>query len=138
MKKSTQFRICNWSLLGLTLVALASGIQLEATHSQGLAWVWLHIVVCSLFTGAVIWHLALHFKWSGWFSKLRSQKSPVTRWMAVFGGLTLVTAIITTVHWLVTAIHSPIGGLHGKLGFIFMALAIGHTVGRIKFYTRLR
>lgn len=134
MKKTSKLKICDWSLLFLTIIALVSGIQLEATHSRGLMWVWLHIILCSVFMAAIVWHLYLHFRWQSWLTRLRSQKSLVTRWLAVFWALTFITAIASCIHWLVTQTHAPIGGFHGKAGFVFIALAIVHTVGRIKFF----
>lgn len=136
MKKAIQLKVCNYTLLFLTLAALASGIQLEATHSQGICPVWLHIAVCLAFIATVVWHLYLHFKWNAWIKRLRSQKSHVTKWLAIFGIMTFITAIITFIHWGTTYEHSPIGGVHGKLGFVFIALSIGHTIKRIKFFKR--
>ncbi len=50
MKKITKLKICNWSLLALTIAILISGIQLEATHSIGLTSVWIHILI-----GVLLW-----------------------------------------------------------------------------------
>lgn len=136
MKKATRLKTCNYTLLFLTIASLASSIQLEATHSEGICPVWLHIAVCLAFTIAVVWHLYLHFRWKDWIGRLRSQKSPVTRWLAIFGLLTFITAVVAFIHWGITYTHSPIGGVHGKLGFAFLALSIGHTVKRIKFFKR--
>ena len=133
MKKATQLKTCNYTLLFLTIAALASSIQLEATHSQGIRPVWLHTIVCLAFMITVVWHLYLHFKWNAWIKRLRSQKSHVTKWLAIFSFLTVITAIVTFIHWGTTYEHSPIGGVHGKLGFAFLALSIGHTIKRIKF-----
>ncbi len=136
MKKLTKLKICDWSLLAITVVMLLSSIQLEATHCEGVGWVIAHIMLGMVFMGGIVWHLYLHFQWKSWLKRLRSQKSPVTRWLAVFGLLTLLTAIVAMVHWLTVAIHSPVGGVHGKLGFIFIALVIGHTVKMLKFFRR--
>lgn len=136
MKKAIRLKICNYTLLFLTIAASASSIQLEATHSEGICPVWLHIAVCLAFMIAVIWHLYLHFKWNAWIKRLRSQKSHVTKWLAIFGLLTFITAVVAFIHWGTKYAHSPIGGVHGKLGFAFLALSIGHTVKHIKFFKR--
>lgn len=134
MKKAIKLKICNLSLLPLTIAIPASGIQLEATHSDGLTPVLIHIVVGLLFMSFAIYHVYLHFGKSNWFSKMRRQKSPVTRilwWVAL---ITLITGVIATIHWLSTFTHSPIGGVHGKFGFLMIILAIGHICKRIKFF----
>ena len=134
MKKSTKLKICNWSLLALTVAILISGIQLEATHSNGLTPVWIHILIGVLFMGMATYHVYLHFGNSNWFSKFRKQKSQVTRilwWVAL---VTLITGIVAMIHWVTTFTHAPIGGVHGKLGFLMIILSIGHIAKRIKFF----
>ncbi|MDE5880892.1 MAG: hypothetical protein K2H60_04115 [Muribaculaceae bacterium] len=132
MNKIAKMRFCDWALIVLTIVTLVSSIQLEATGSNSIMWVWLHILIATLFITLIGWHLFLHFKWRNWFNNLWRQKSPVTRWLGIFYFLTALSALVALCHWLVTYTHSTIGGIHGKIGFIFIALAIGHTVKRIK------
>ncbi len=70
------------------------------------------------------------------FKKFTKVKSPVTKflwWLLVF---TIISAIIAFVHWLGTYQHSPIGGLHGKIGFAMIAVVIGHTLKRKKFFRK--
>lgn len=136
MDKRTKIEICDWTLLVFTILILASGIQLEATHSARIGWIWCHIIVGAIFTAAVLWHLYLHFRWKSWIRRLRSQRSPVTRWLALVGALTMLTALAATLRWLVTYAHTPLGGVHGKLGFVFMALVIGHTAKRTAFFRK--
>lgn len=138
MTKAKKLKICDWLLLVATVVMLASSIQLEATGNCAVIWVWLHIIIGCLFFASIIWHLYLHFGWKSWIQKLRKQKSPATRWLAFFALLTIISALIAIFHWFGSYIHSPIGGLHGKIGFIFIAIAIGHTVKRIKFFKNKR
>lgn len=127
MNKIAKMRSCDWTLIALTIVTLASSVQLEATGSLSIIWVWLHILIATLFIVLIGWHLFLHFKWKNWFNKLWRQKSPVTRWLGIFYFLTILSAIVALCHWLGTYTHS-----HGKNGFIFIAIAIGYTVKRIK------
>lgn len=134
MTKKIRLQRCDRILLVLTLLTLASGIRLEATHCREAADVWLHIVAASLFTATVVWHIFLHFGWKSWGRKFRSQHSPLTRWLSLSGFLTLAMAIAASVHWFATATHSPFGGIHGKVGFLFTALAIGHTAKRFYFF----
>lgn len=56
----------------------------------------------------------------------------LTKWMSVFGLLTLVSAIAATVHWILTDTHTGIGGIHGKIGLVFLILIVVHTAKRIK------
>lgn len=137
MTKSSKLKICNLALLFTTVVILASSIQLEATGSRGLLWVWLHVVVGCGFFANIGWHLYLHFGWKEWLRRLSKQKSRLTRWLSLFALLTILSAIATLIHWIShNYLHSQLGAVHGKLGFIFLILAIVHTVKRFKFYTR--
>ena len=134
MSEVKKLRLCDWVLVFATTFILASGIQLEATDSRSIVWVWIHVIIGCLFFANIIWHLYLHFGWESWIQRLRKQKSPVTRWLAIFALLTMISAFVTLFHWAGSYTHSPIGGIHGKIGFVFLALAIGHTVKRIKFF----
>lgn len=96
--------------------------------------IWVHIGLGVLFFVLIGWHLYLHFNLQNWYTRLKRQKSPVTKWLAAFSALTLLTALAATIHMFITWHHSAIGGWHGKIGFVFLALAIGHVVKRIKFY----
>lgn len=138
MIKAKKLKICDWLLLVATVVMLVSSIQLEATGSRAAIWVCLHIIIGCLFFASIIWHLYLHFGWKSWLRKFRKQKSFITRWLAVFGLLTLISAIVASAHWIGSWTHSSLGGVHGKIGFIFIAIAIGHTVKRIKFFKSKR
>ncbi len=138
MSKVKKLRLCDWMLVFATALILTSGIQLEATGSRGLLWVWIHVIIGCLFFANIIWHLYLHFGWKSWIQRFRKQKSPVTRWLAVFALLTIISAFIALFHWIGSYTHSPIGGIHGKIGFVFLILVIGHTVKRIKFFKSTR
>lgn len=136
MKKIAKLKICNWSLLALTAAILISGIQLETTHSNGLLSVWIHIIIGILFICMTACHVLLHFGNSNWFTKFRKQKSQATRALWWVSLATLTTGLISMIHWISTFTHTPIGGVHGKLGFLMIALSIGHICKRIKFFKR--
>ena len=136
MKKITKLKICDWSLLILTIAILTSGIQLEATHSSGLTSVWIHIITGLSFACLVAYHIYLHFGNSNWFSKIHNQKNQLTRILWWVSLITFITGIIASVHWLTTFNHAPIGGVHGKLGFLMVLLSMGHIIKRIKFFKR--
>lgn len=136
MKKITKLKICDWSLLILTIAILTSGIQLEATHSSGLTSVWIHIITGLSFAYLVAYHIYLHFGNSNWFSKIHNQKNQLTRILWWVSLITFITGIIALVHWLTTFNHAPIGGVHGKLGFLMVLLSMGHIIKRIKFFKR--
>ena len=133
MKKITKLKICDWALLALTVAVLVSSVLLEVFHGRGFCRVWTHIILGMAFTAVVVWHIYLHFGWRSWVNRLRGQKSAVTRWMSVLGALTLLGAIVASVHWLGAYTHSPAGGLHGKIGLLFLALALWHTAKRARF-----
>lgn len=138
MTKAKKLKICDWSLLVATVLMLASSIQLEATGSRAVGWVWLHIAIGCLFFANIVWHVYLHFGWKSWLHKFRKQKSFITRWLAVFALLTIISAIIAFAHWFGSWAHSSLGGVHGKIGFVFTAIALGHTIKRIKFFKNKR
>ncbi len=134
MKKAKRLKICDWSLLIAMILMLASGIQLEATSSRGILFVCLHIIIGCCFFADIVWHLHLHFGWKSWIKKFSKQKSSITRWLVIFALLTIISAVVAAFHWFNSYTHSSVGGVHGKIGFIFLALAIVHTVIRIKFF----
>lgn len=117
-----------------TAFILASGIQLEATGSSSVDWVWIHIVVGTFFMALGFLHIYIHFGASNWFSRFHKLKSPVTRILWWITLLTLVTAVIATGHWLGSFTHSSIGAVHGKLGFMMIILCLCHIVKRIRFF----
>lgn len=134
MSKVKKLRLCDWMLVFATTFILASSLQLEVTDSRSIAWVLIHMIVGSLFFVNIVWHLYLHFAWKSWIQRLLKQKSPVTRWLTVFALFTLISALVALFHWIGSYTHSQVGAIHGKIGFVFIALAIGHTVKRIKFF----
>lgn len=136
MKKAWKLRFCNWTLLILMILTLASGIQLEATGSRGSVPVWLHIIVASVFISFCVYHIYLHFGWQRWLFKFRRLISNVTRILWWISVITTLSAFIALIHWLGTNSHSPIGGMHGKIGFLMIAFAIGHTIKRFYFFKR--
>lgn len=138
MNKAKRLKICNYILLAITVLMLASSIQLEVLAARIHVWVWIHIMLGLLFLGLIIWHLYLHFRKMNWFRLLWKQKSPNTRWMTAIGILTFVTALIATAGWIVSPEHSAIGAVHGKLGFLFLIFATGHIFRRIRYYRNIR
>ena len=136
MKKSLKLRLCAWILVAITLVTLASSIQLEIISGAIPAWVIFHILVGAVFFALIGWHLQLHYQWRNWLRLLWRQKSANTKWLIAIGLLTLLTAIIATVGWIASPEHSKIGAVHGKFGFLFIALALWHTVRRRRILLR--
>lgn len=130
MKKKTQLRLCGYLLLALLLMAAASSIQLEATGGNPV-WVWLHVVVCSIFISVIIWHVCLHLRW-----KVMTDKPGWLRWILSVGLLMSISAIAATAHWLAMPHHSVIGAIHGKIGFIFLILALVHAIRHRRFYMK--
>lgn len=134
MTKKEKLKRCNCLLLVMTIVMLATSIFLEATGSCSVEWVWVHIAVGSLFAGNIAWHLYLHYGWQSWAGRLRRQKSPATRWLALCALLAFTGGIAATLHWIATQQHSSFGGVHGKIGFAFLLLAAAHTARRRHFF----
>lgn len=68
MKKNQKFKICNWALLIVLPLILASSIWLEATGSRRIIAVWMHIILGSVFFVLAGWHFQLHSGKSGWIA----------------------------------------------------------------------
>lgn len=134
MKKIVKLKICNWSLLPLSIAIMISGIQLEATQSSDTTSVWIHIAVGILFSAMVLYHIFLHLSNSDWFSKFNRQKSRLTRILWPVSLITFISGIVAGIHWLGTFTHAAIGGIHGKFGFIMLILSTAHICTRIKFF----
>lgn len=132
LTKKNRLRICDTALLAVTVLALASSIQLEATGSSVSTWVWVHIAVCTAFIALICRHIYLHFKWN--WRRLFSPKKVIIKALSVLGLLVVLSASVAAVHWIATENHSGIGGIHGKLGFLFLIIATAHIVRHRKFY----
>lgn len=130
MNKTSKLRACNWTLVALTGLMLASGLQLEIDGNAGAVPVWLHIILGVVYAAGVVMHVYLHFGWKKTISKFRKLKSPVTRILAVIWTLTTLTGIIAAVPWIAHDVYTGIGGWHGKIGFAFLIIAVGHTLKR--------
>ena len=144
MEKKTQSRICNWSLLVLAFLMLASGIQMEASFGADFlgfsfpVYMVFHVVVALLMTAVVIWHIWLHFNWKDWVKRFAALKRVDTKILAVVAALVLVSGIAALVVLLFNGMqHGTVGGVHGKIGFGFIALGIHHIIKRIRFYRQL-
>ncbi len=134
MKKITKLKICDWSLLIFACAILASGIQMEASGSKGTVPVYIHVAIGLLFIVLCGWHIYLHYGSSNWFKKFHNQKKQYTRVLWWVGLLAFASGIAVTIHWIINNAHSGIGGVHGKIGFLMIALLVGHISKRIKFY----
>ena len=143
MGKKVQSRICNWSLLVLAILMLASGIQMEATAGTDFlgisfpAYMVFHVVVAILMTAAVIWHIWLHFSWKDWAKRFAALMRVDTKILAIVAVLVIVSGLAALVVLLFNGMqHGTAGGVHGKIGFAFIAIGIFHIIKRIWFYKR--
>lgn len=136
MTKKAKLKLCDWSLLFLTVVILASGIQLEINPTGANAWVWAHIVIGTLFISGIFWHISLHKS-----GRKRGEPEALNHRnrhtaMGIFFLLTLLSGAVATCHWVGTYLHSTTGGVHGKLGFLFILAVIFHIAKHKRFYCR--
>ena len=133
MTKKQKIKICDLSLIGLTVIILTSGVQLEIIARESLSWIGVHIAVGLIYFALAAWHIALHFPKRNWFKALRKQNSPVTRFLAIIAALTILSGIAAVIQWLNHSLaHTSTGGVHGKIGFLFIILAVAHTIKRIQ------
>ena len=127
----TKLKLCDWSLLFLTIAILASGLQLEINPYGQTIWVWLHIIIGTAFVSGTLWHLKLHHK-----PHIAHTHGKKHHWLGSFFMLTLISGVIATVHWSGTYEHSTIGGIHGKLGFLMIIAVAIHVKKHIRFYRK--
>lgn len=131
MTKAKKLRICNISLLVLTIVMLASGLQLEINPAGMRIWVWLHIAVGILFSIDILWHLILNR-----LPKTAKKRRIRHPWLLAFFLLAIITGVIASCHWVGTYSHSSIGGVHGKLGFLMIIAVAVHIWKHKNYYKR--
>lgn len=136
MTKKSKLRLCDWSLLFLTIAIFASGIQLEINPAGATIWVWAHIVIGILFFCGIFWHIGLHKSGKKRVESKNKNRRNRHAVMGVFFLLTLLSGIIATCHWIGTYFHSTIGGIHGKFGFLFIITVIFHIAKHRRFYCR--
>lgn len=127
-------RTCDTLLLVAGAFTLASGIQLEAAPDGPSAWVWLHMALGAAMTVLVCIHLALRYRRRNWLAAIWRQPRALTRWLSATALLALLSGIAATAEWIAHGCHTGLGGFHGKVAFLFMALAIWHTVTHARFY----
>lgn len=139
--KKTYLRICNTGLLFLAPVVLASGIMLEVLHGQpfhgipAAVWAWLHIVLCCLLTGAVLWHVRLNWQGVGnWCRRFRTHRSPGLKLTASFFLLTVCSGVAAVPLWLQHG-HFGFIGWHGKIGFAAAFFILVHILRHRRWYT---
>lgn len=134
MTNKIKLKSCDWSLLLLTVVILASGVQLEINPAGASVWVWAHIVIGTLFIGGIFWHISLHK--SGYRKQMRKPRNRRHKHtlMGIFFLLTFLSGVVATCHWIGLYQHSTIGGIHGKFGFIFIITVIFHIARNKRFY----
>ena len=140
MKKKL-LRICNFSLLLVSPVTLASGILLESLHGTSCfgieagVWTVLHIILALSLTAFVLWHLALN--WQGvrqWPGRFRRHRFRRFRLAVVLFLLTAVTGILAVPLWSSCG-HGGFGGWHGKLGFAAAFFVLLHIVQHRHWYS---
>lgn len=137
-----KLKICNISLLVITPAVLATSIILEASHGESVlglkfnVWVIIHLVTVLAMTGLVCWHLRMNWgKISGWVKKFAGKASGASKALAILIALTALTGLASVPQWLIHG-HSPIGEVHGKIGFLFILIAIIHTIRHRKWFRK--
>ncbi|MCM1093943.1 MAG: hypothetical protein NC421_08310 [Lachnospiraceae bacterium] len=135
MKRITKLRLCDWSLLAITVAILASGAQLETRMAMTRIWVWIHIYLGIIFITCILWHISLHHR-HGPKKERRTKHTHgrKNRFLGITFLLTFLSGIIATCHWAGTYSHSSIGGVHGKVGFLFIIAIILHIRNYSGFY----
>lgn len=142
MTKAGKLRICNWSLLVTLFPLTISSILLEYLGGETLCgvdfsvFVWLHVLFAVILFGLVGYHFYLHFGTNGWRLKISKLKSGVTRNLIKIAALMLVLSLAAVIAYCIVGKHTTLGGIHGKIGFLFLIVAIGHTIKRKAWFSR--
>lgn len=142
MTKKEKLRACDIALLIVAVLVFLSSVQMEATAGRPFygvpfeVYMAVHVVLAVAMMVLVGYHLYLHFGWRKWVDKFRKMPKPANRLLAVCTLLTLVTGAIALVMLLVHMSHTSFGGVHGKIGFVMLAIAVGHTVKRANWFKR--
>ncbi len=139
MNKRNLLRACDITLVVVSVLILASSIQMEA--SAGMPWhgipfvvyMTIHVLLACLMMGLVVYHLYLHFGWKAWVNKIKNLPKKPTKWLSVVAAMTLLTGVAALVVLLINMHHTSLGGVHGKIGLLMLAIVIGHTIKRAKF-----
>lgn len=134
MKKIEKLRICDRTLLSLSLLMLVSSVQLELNPAGNRWWVWLHIGLGCVLTGFIFWHVGLHknVRKKGTLPKHRHEHN--LKGLGLLFLLTLISGIIAISAWIGDYIHTTAGGIHGKIGFLFLCFLFFHVKKYKKFY----
>ena len=136
MTKANKLKICNITLLLVALPMLISSIQMEVSGGKPLAnfgfaeYMAIHAVLGSVMIGLLLTHLYLHFGWQHWPQKIKKLKNKPTKLLCACFLLMLVSGIVSFLHNVASMSHSIIGAIHGKIGFVFLAICIGHIIKR--------
>ena len=131
----------NITLIIISVLIVVSSVLLECIGGNDFmnitfkTWVWLHIIICTIFMLLVFNHLALHWgKVSNWFKKVHTLHSKPTKWLSWLSLITFITGIIAAIMFISEEDHNPFGGIHGKFGLIVIILFIFHLKKRIKWF----
>lgn len=134
MKKVIKLKICDWSLLFLSVVIFASGLQLEINPGGQWIWVWLHIIVGVILIIGIFWHVGLHKSGREKRQPRSVRQAHKDPFLGLLFALTLFSGIIAIFHWIGSYCHTTAGGIHGKAGFLFIIAIINHIRNYRRFY----
>lgn len=138
--KQKYLRICNTSLLLVAPAVLASGILQEYLHGRPFHGIgntfltWLHIIVSSVMTVLVVWHVFLN--WQGvnkWYRRFKTHRSPGLKSTVITFLLTIVSGMTVVPLWLHDG-HIGLGEWHGKIGFVSSFCIILHIIRHRRWY----
>ena len=136
MNKMKKLKICNWTLLIIYILTLASSLQLEIAGNASMLWVILHLIVATSFLAVILWHISLHFRWNNWRRLFKGKKKAVMKWMSIFGLLVILSAVVATIDWCMKGSHTGPGAILGKIGFIFLIAVLIHLIRHFGFYRK--
>ena len=142
MNKKRNLKVCNLCLIAVATMVLVSSVQMEICGGKGVGelsfstMMYIHSFLGILMFVIVGYHLYLHLGKKHWITKVSKLSDRHTKWLCVVFAIMLILSTFVFVHVHLLMEHSIIGAVHGKIGFLFLAFCVGHTVRRWKWVRR--
>lgn len=138
--KKRQLLICNYSLLLVMVIVVASGIVLECIHGKEFMGIgnhtlkWTHIIMSIALIALAWWHVRLNWNSAGnWAKRFASHRSRGFQLTAILFLATALTGLVSIAIWL-THGHTVFGGVHGMIGFVCALFVLSHIIGHRKWF----
>ncbi len=143
MTKIEKLKICDWTLVVVLIFEIASSFIMEFKHGRDLlgipsrSWTAIHIALSLGMFALMVWHLYLHYGFSGWWSKICKLKIALSKWLFAISAFVLTSGLIVSVYWLMhyrSHVKKMVEIAHGKIGFLLLALCVWHIIRHFNWF----